>query len=73
MVDSINLKSVSSKDTGKGKVLKTGNLKRSYNMPGKECNQFSGAKKERCKKYQGEFAQFGKGKNKKKNNKDKVY
>ena len=37
MVDSIGLygdsdSSVSSEDTGKGKKLKTGNLKRSYNM-----------------------------------------
>ena len=33
MADSIGLSDVSSEDTGKGKVLKTGNLKRSYNMP----------------------------------------
>ena len=32
MADTIGLSDVSSKDTGKGKVLKTGNLKRSYNM-----------------------------------------
>ena len=32
MADSIGLSDVSSKDTGKGKELKTGNLKRSYNM-----------------------------------------
>ena len=30
----IGLSDVSSKDTGKGKELKTGNLKRSYNMAG---------------------------------------
>jgi hypothetical protein len=36
MADTIGLSDVSSKDTGKGKILKTGNLKRSYNMP-KEC------------------------------------
>ena len=36
MADTIGLSDVSSKDTGKGKELKTGNLKRSYNMP-KEC------------------------------------
>ena len=33
MADTIGLSDVSSKDTGKGKELKTGNLKRSYNMP----------------------------------------
>ena len=32
MADTIGLSDVSSKDTGKGKVLKTGNLKRSNNM-----------------------------------------
>jgi len=32
VADTIGLSDVSSKDTGKGKVLKTGNLKRSYNM-----------------------------------------
>jgi len=36
MADVIGLSDVSSKDTGKGSKLKTGNLKRSYNMP-KEC------------------------------------
>jgi len=36
MADVIGLSDVSSKDAGKGKQLKTGNLKRSYNMP-KEC------------------------------------
>ena len=33
MADVLGLSDVSSKDTGKGKQLKTGNLKRSYNMP----------------------------------------
>ena len=33
MADVIGLSDVSSEDTGKGKQLKTGNLKRSYNMP----------------------------------------
>ena len=33
MADVIGLSDVSSKDTGKGIQLKTGNLKRSYNMP----------------------------------------
>ena len=38
MADVLGLSDVSSKDTGKGKQLKTGNLKRSYNMPSpKEC------------------------------------
>jgi len=32
VADTIGLSDVSSKDTGKGKELKTGNLKRSYNM-----------------------------------------
>ena len=40
MADTIGLSDVSSKDTGKGKVLKTGNLKRSYNMPSpKKCKK----------------------------------
>ena len=38
MADVIGLSDVSSKDTGKGIQLKTGNLKRSYNMP-KACVQ----------------------------------
>ena len=33
MADVLGLSDVSSEDTGKGKQLKTGNLKRSYNMP----------------------------------------
>ena len=33
MADVINLGDVSTKDTGAGSKLKTGNLKRSYNMP----------------------------------------
>ena len=33
MADVLGLSDVSSKDTGRGKQLKTGNLKRSYNMP----------------------------------------
>ena len=36
MADVIGLSDVSSKDTGKGSQLKTGNLKRSNNMP-KDC------------------------------------
>ena len=36
MADVLGLSDVSSKDTGKGKQLKTGNLKRSYNMS-KKC------------------------------------
>ena len=36
MADVLGLSDISSKDTGKGKQLKTGNLKRSYNMP-KSC------------------------------------
>ena len=38
MADVIGLKDVSTKDTGAGSKLKTGNLKRSYNMP-KACVQ----------------------------------
>ena len=35
-----DLESSSPADTGKGKVLKTGNLKRSYNMPSpKKCKK----------------------------------
>ena len=36
MADVLGLSDVSSKDTGKGKQLKTGNLKRSYNMAQKK-------------------------------------
>ena len=36
MADVIGLSDVSSKDTGKGSQLKTGNLKRRHNMP-KDC------------------------------------
>ena len=36
MEGALGLKHVSEEDTGKGKKLNTGNLKRSYNMP-KEC------------------------------------
>ena len=39
MADVIGLSDVSSKDTGRGSQLNTGNLKRSYNMPSpKVCN-----------------------------------
>jgi len=38
MAGVLGLKDVSSKDTGAGSKLKTGNLKRSYNMP-KACVQ----------------------------------
>tara|TARA_Y100001938_G_scaffold116894_1_gene161126 strand:+ start:100 stop:360 length:261 start_codon:yes stop_codon:yes gene_type:complete len=38
MADTIGLQDISVEDTGKGKILKTGNLKRSYNMPSpKKC------------------------------------
>ena len=60
MADVIGLKDVSSKDTGAGSKLKTGNLKRSYNMPKEACDKYTGAKKERCKKYIGEFAKYAK-------------
>ena len=66
MAGVIGLSDVSSPDTGKGKELKTGNLKRSYNMPKEACDKYTGAKKERCKKYIGEFAKYAKVKNKKK-------
>ena len=36
MADVLGLSDVSSKDTGKGKQLKTGNLKRSYSMSQKK-------------------------------------
>ena len=40
------------------KDLKTGNLKRSYNMPGKACNKYKGKEKEDCLNYRGRFAKF---------------
>ena len=36
MADVLGLSDVSSKDTGKGSKLKTGNLKRKYNMAGQD-------------------------------------
>ena len=42
------------------------NRKDNY-MPGKACDKYTGAKKERCKKYIGEFAKYAKGKKSKKN------
>jgi len=66
MSDVIGLSDVSSEDTGKGKKLKTGNLKRRYNMPGKACNKYKGKEKQDCLNYRGRFAKFAKVKNKKK-------
>jgi len=60
MAGVLGLSDVSSKDTGAGSKLKTGNLKRSYNMPKEACDKYTGAKKERCKKYIGEFAKYAK-------------
>ena len=65
MAGVLGLSDVSSKDTGKGKKLNTGNLKRSYNMPKEACDKYTGAKKERCKKYIGEFAKYAKKKKEK--------
>ena len=55
MADVLGLSDVSSKDTGKGKQLKTGNLKRSYRMAqkkkkSKKCpqNQLYDTKLKRC-------------------------
>ena len=58
MEGALGLKHVSEEDTGKGKKLNTGNLKRSNNMPKEACDKYTGAKKERCKKYIGEFAKY---------------
>jgi hypothetical protein len=56
MADVIGLSDVSSEDTGKGKKLKTGNLKRSYNMPGKDrCKKYKGKEREDCLNYRGKF------------------
>jgi len=60
MSDVIGLSDVSSDDTGKGSQLKTGNLKRSYNMPGKACNKYKGKEKQDCLNYRGRFAKKNK-------------
>ena len=44
MADVIGLNDVSSKDTGKGSQLNTGNLKRSYNMPSPKVCKTGGKK-----------------------------
>tara|TARA_Y100000310_G_scaffold297568_1_gene330678 strand:- start:69 stop:338 length:270 start_codon:yes stop_codon:yes gene_type:complete len=48
--DSFGLKDVSSKDTGKGSKLKTGNLRRSNNMPAKYTKKKSSPLKGKCGK-----------------------
>ena len=65
MADVIGLSDVSSDDTGKGSQLKTGNLKRSYNMPGKACNKYKGKEKQDCLNYRGRFAKMKKSEKKK--------
>ena len=65
MEGALGLKHVSEEDTGKGKKLNTGILKRSYNKPKEACDKYTGAKKERCKKYIGEFAKYAKKKKEK--------
>ena len=51
MADVLGLSDVSTPDTGKGSKLKTGNLKRGYNMPiGKEKIRLADkAKRSKCK------------------------
>ena len=53
MADSFGLNDVSTKDTGAGSKLKTGNLKRSYNMP-KECVEKMMKGKKKMSKKQAE-------------------
>ena len=62
MADTIGLSDVSSEDTGKGKSLKTGNLKRSYNMPKEMCEKLKGKEKEMCHAYKGKYAKYKKSK-----------
>jgi len=62
MANSIGLSDVSSPDTGKGKELKTGNLKRSYNMPKGMCEKLKGKEKEMCHAYKGKYAKYKKSK-----------
>ena len=51
MADVLGLSDVSSKDTGRGKQLKTANLKRSYNMPkGEKGQKLSYKSLSACKK-----------------------
>ena len=51
MTDTIGLSDVSSKDTGKGKELKTGNLKRSYNMAECKKGEVYDKKTKSCRAY----------------------
>jgi len=61
MADVFGLSDVSTKDTGSGSKLKTGNLKRSHNMPGeKACNKYKGKEKQDCLNYRGRFAKMKK-------------
>ena len=49
--------------TGKKSKLNTGNLKRSYNMPGEACNKYKGKEKQDCLNYRGRFAKYAKKEN----------
>jgi len=60
MADVIGISDVSSKDVGAGSQLKTGNLKRSHNMPGEACNKYKGKEKQDCLNYRGRFAKMKK-------------
>ena len=57
-----DLESSSPADTGKGKELKTGNLKRSCNMPKAMCEKLKGKEKEMCHAYKGKYAKCKKSK-----------
>jgi len=61
MADVIGLSDVSSKDTGKGSQLKTGNLKRRHNMP-KECVERMMKGKKKMSRKQAEAACYPAGK-----------
>jgi hypothetical protein len=66
MAGELGLNDVSEEDidrrTGEKSKLKTGNLKRSYNMPGEACKKYKGKEKQDCLNYRGRFAKFAKGK-----------
>ena len=70
MADVFGLSDVSTKDTGAGSKLKTGNLKRSYNMP-KACVQRK--MKQGMSAKAAHKACYKKGKSSKKNSKKSVY
>jgi hypothetical protein len=67
MADVIGISDVSSKDVGAGSQLKTGNLRKGYNMPkAQACDKYKGKEKQDCLNYRGRFSKMKKKESKKK-------